>query len=101
MFYKCMLIFCYMVVDDEVKIYKIVVVGNVDVYLNWNGYYRYLNMEVYDFVIGFWIEISSIFFRFDLGWSLVDCDGILYCMVNEVDVVNYSLGVIIYNLEDG
>lgn len=50
-----------MVVDEVIKIYKIVVFGNVDVYFIWDGYSRYLNIEVYDFVIGLWIEIGSMF----------------------------------------
>lgn len=61
MFYRCILIICYMVVDEVIKIYKIVVFGNVDVYFIWDGYSRYLNIEVYDFVIGLWIEIGSMF----------------------------------------
>lgn len=94
-------IFRHMVVDEAAKTYKIVVAGNADVYSNRNGYHRYLNTEVYDSVTGRWTETSSIPSRFDPGWSSADCNGILYCMVNEADAVNHNLGVITYNLENG
>lgn len=94
-------IFRHMVVDEETKSYKIVVAGNADVVSNRNGYHRFLNTEVYDSSTGVWTETSSIPSRFDPGWSSADCNGTLYCMVNEADAVNHSLGVISYNLEAG
>lgn len=94
-------IFRHMVVDEAAKSYKIVVAGNADVYSNRNGYHRYLNTEVYDSVTGLWTETGSIPSRFDPSWSSAECNGILYCMVNEAEAVNHSLGVITYNMEDG
>ncbi|XP_024364629.1 F-box/kelch-repeat protein At5g15710 [Physcomitrium patens] len=91
----------HMVVDEATKTYKIVVSGNADVYSTRDGYSRYLNTEVYDSVTGLWTETGSMPSRFDPGWSSADCNGVLYCMVNEAEAVNHSLGVITYNMKDG
>lgn len=91
----------HMIVDKNSEAYKIVVAGNAEFISHSGCYNRFLNTEVYDSVSGLWRETGDIPPRFDPNWSSAYCNGILYCMVNETETVNQSLGVITYDLKQG
>ncbi|BBN20628.1 hypothetical protein MPTK1_Vg00985 [Marchantia polymorpha subsp. ruderalis] len=89
----------HMVVDRQMRGYKIVLAGNIDFSTPGSERNYCTSTEVYDSTSDMWLKTSPLPLNVDLNWSSAYSDGLLYCVANEVG--SSKLGITAYDVLQG